>query len=61
MATPAIVYIMALFSEAQVDIRSQSDDGGFDDVKSGMFLPGGVVIGADMMKGTRKYRGEDTG
>jgi hypothetical protein len=39
-----------LFSEAQVDIRFQSDEGGVDDAKSGKLFPGGIVWGADMAK-----------
>ena len=39
-----------MFSEAQVDIRFQSDEGGVDDAKSGKLFPGGIVWGADMVK-----------
>jgi hypothetical protein len=45
-----------LCSEAQVDILSQTDDGGADEVKSGMLLTGCVEIGAAMMKGIPKKR-----
>jgi hypothetical protein len=48
-ATPAMVYTTALFSDAHVDIRSQSDDcEDVDAEKSGRVLPEGVVPGEDI-------------
>lgn len=47
-ATPAIVYTTALFSDAQVVILSQADEGGVDDAKSGTLRPGRIVVGADI-------------
>jgi len=50
IATPAIVYTTALFSDAHVDIRSQTDEGGVDDAKSGTPLPAGIGLGEDIKK-----------
>jgi hypothetical protein len=50
IATPAIVYTTALFSDTHVDIRSQTDEGGVDDAKSGTPLPAGIGLGEDIRK-----------
>jgi hypothetical protein len=47
-----MVYTTALFSDAQLDIRSQSDEGGVEDAKSGkLLLPGTIGVCADIAKG----------
>jgi hypothetical protein len=45
-----MVYTTALFSDTHVDIRSQTDEGGVDDAKSGTPLPAGIGLGEDMRK-----------
>jgi len=43
-----MVYTTALFSDAHVDIRSQADEDGVDDAKSGMPLPAAIGVWADI-------------
>lgn len=43
-----MVYTTALFSDAHVDIRSQADEEGVDDAKSGTPLPDAIGLCVDI-------------
>ena len=54
------MYTTALFSEAQVDIRSQTDEGGVDDAKTGNGFALGIafvaMVKAQDIKNRDKYK-----